>query len=243
MDYVPALVCVAALAVYGWAAVVTARYSAPWSAPWRVADRTGGGGAAFNAAARGAVLGVLVAAFAWPYAQLQPSPEQHYNVPFRPLWPVVSTGGSSGVTWLLVAIALSAVAVGVFLVARFLFATRPDREALGADQLKAVGDQTLSALTGEALLAMMAENDPRRAILACYAQMELSLARRGIPRRPEETAPEYARRLLELAGAPAGPLGTLTKLFQLAGFSTQRMDETMRDNAIAALHAIGGSTA
>jgi hypothetical protein len=68
--------------------------------------------------------------------------------------------------------------------------------------------------------------------------MERGLANRGIPRNPQETALEYMRRLLERAGAPNLPLQSLTKLFHLAGFSAQPIDESMRETAISALRAI-----
>jgi uncharacterized protein DUF4129 len=88
-------------------------------------------------------------------------------------------------------------------------------------------------------LELLADKDARRAILACYALMESGLAQRGLPRSPEETAFDYSRRVLAHAGAPQGPLRSLTALFHLAGFSSQPINETMRQTAIGSLRAIG----
>jgi hypothetical protein len=142
-------------------------------------------------------------------------------------------------TWLLVVVAIAgSIAVGL-LVARVLPALRRRRRIAGSQAPVADEKPTLSELSDETLQAMMSERDPRRAILASYARMERRLASRGVPRNPEETALEYMQRLLEGAGAPEAPLRSLTWLFHLAGFSSQAMDESMRESAIRALTAIG----
>ena len=68
--------------------------------------------------------------------------------------------------------------------------------------------------------------------------MERSLAKRGVPRRSEETAIEYARRLLIESGAPSAPVLSLTTLFHIAGFSNHAIDETMRTSAMNSVRAI-----
>ena len=145
---------------------------------------------------------------------------------------------SGDLTWLLIVLAVAG-AIGVGLAVLWLL------PALGRHQGAALSPEpvedekpTLSELAGETLHSMMSDRDPRRAILACYAQMEPGLAIRGVPRSPEETALEYMRRVLHGAGAPDAPLRSLTGLFQIAGFSAQPMDESMRETAIRDLRAI-----
>jgi hypothetical protein len=142
------------------------------------------------------------------------------------------------VTWLLIVVAIAgSIAVGLLVV--WLLPALRHRQRIARSQAPIADEMpALSELTDESLQAMMSERDPRRAILACYARMERGLANRGIPRNPQETALEYMRRLLERAGAPNLPLQSLTKLFHLAGFSAQPIDESMRETAISALRAI-----
>jgi hypothetical protein len=230
------VLCVLAAAGFGWTATRLTTYPAPWSLPWQTGSR-GGPWPFFNAAIRFAALAGVTGVVAWPYFQGG-----------HPVWGTPPVGGwglmpppirSSGdLTWLLIVLA-AAGAIGVGLAVLWLL------PALGRHQRAAlppapVEDEkpTLSELAGETLQSMMSDRNPRRAILACYAQMERGLASRGVPRSPEETALEYMRRLLHGAGAPQAPLRSLTGLFHIAGFSAQPMDESMRDTAIRDLRAI-----
>jgi hypothetical protein len=236
MQLVIAVLGLAAVGGYLWAATKLANYPAPWSAPWQVA-RLEPLGAAGNAAIRLLALGGIAAVFAWKYS---PGQENYHATHFGSNWFPQFTSSNSlslpDLTWLWITLAVSA--FGLIAIGRIRRGRRhrlQNRDAsLGADSdklaLKAVVDETLAAL--------MREADPRHAILACYALMERSLAVRGTARNPEETALEYARRLLALAGAPAEPVGSLTGLFHLAAFSSRAVDEGMRQTAISSLHSI-----
>lgn len=81
------------------------------------------------------------------------------------------------------------------------------------------------------------ERDPRRAVIAAYAEMERSLAR-----EPFETPREFLGRILARAGAAGPDARTLTDLFQLARFSRHPIDERMRRDAIAALESVRTGT-
>jgi len=141
-------------------------------------------------------------------------------------------------TWLLPVLGVAGLVVLTYLVARFIPRGWRRRRKSAAVAMSAES-ATLRDLTDQALLELLAQKDPRRAILVCYALMESGLARRGLPRSPEETALEYAHRLLAAAGAPPAALRSLTGLFQLAGFSGHSINETMRQSAISSLRAIG----
>jgi hypothetical protein len=82
---------------------------------------------------------------------------------------------------------------------------------------------------------LRAEQDPRRAVIAAYAQMEGALARAGLPRRPSEAPREYFNRVLSDLGVGADSVERLTGLFERARFSPHAIDAAMKDEAIAAL--------
>jgi Domain of unknown function (DUF4129) len=236
VQVVAGAVCVAAAVSFGWTSTRLTTYPAPWSLPWQTGSR-GGLWPLFNAAIRFAALAGVTAVVTWPYFQGG-----------HPVWGTPPVGGwglmpppiqSSGdLTWLLIVLAAAgAIAVGLAVLWLLPALSRQQRIALTPAPVED-GKPTLSELAGETLQSMMSDRDPRRAILACYAQMERGLAIRGVPRSPEETALEYMRRVLHGAGASDAPLRSLTGLFHIAGFSAQPMDESMRETAIRDLRAI-----
>ena len=98
---------------------------------------------------------------------------------------------------------------------------------LAAAELAALVEGTLDDLRREA--------DPRRAVIAAYAQMERVLAGHGLPREPAEAPFEYLGRMLgELSVRPEAALA-LTELFERARFSDHEIDAAMKDEAIDAL--------
>jgi hypothetical protein len=101
---------------------------------------------------------------------------------------------------------------------------------LAAAELASVVEGTLDDLRREA--------DPRRAVIAAYAQMERVLARHGLPRNPAEAPFEYLGRMLaELQVRPGAALA-LTELFERARFSHHEIDPAMKDEAIEALVSV-----
>ena len=82
------------------------------------------------------------------------------------------------------------------------------------------------------------ESDPRRAIVAAYARMELVLARAGLRRPPHETATEYLGRVLSSASAPPRAVTDLTQLFQEAKFSRHEVTSGQREDALRALSQV-----
>jgi hypothetical protein len=82
---------------------------------------------------------------------------------------------------------------------------------------------------------LRAELDPRRAVIAAYAQMEGALGRARLPRRAPEAPREYLERVLPEVGAGAASVERLTGLFERAKFSPHTIDTAMKEDAIAAL--------
>ncbi len=105
--------------------------------------------------------------------------------------------------------------------------------AAGGDERREAA--ALSDVLDEAVDALRAEPDPRRAVIAAYAHVERSLRFHRLPRRPSETAIEYLGRLLEHLDASGPAIRRLTGLFQRAMFSRGEVDRAMQDEAIDAL--------
>jgi hypothetical protein len=83
--------------------------------------------------------------------------------------------------------------------------------------------------------AMVADPDPRTAIIGAYAGLLRGLSEAGLPRRPQEAPDEHLGRCLTALDVAPDPLRQLTALFAEARFSPHPLDEHHRQDAIAAL--------
>jgi hypothetical protein len=103
-------------------------------------------------------------------------------------------------------------------------------------------DETLEAALAADVETTIAdlrrEQDPRRAVIAAYAQMERTLARHGLHRKPAEAPFEYLARVLRGLDVRESAVRTLTALFEYAKFSPHEVDDAMKDDAIGALVAM-----
>jgi hypothetical protein len=104
------------------------------------------------------------------------------------------------------------------------------RPALPTSELALALERTIADLR--------AEPDPRKAVIAAYAQMERALAEAELPRRPAEAPREYLGRVLPAVGASTRSVERLTELFERAKFSPHAVDETMKEEAIDALESL-----
>jgi hypothetical protein len=138
-------------------------------------------------------------------------------------WVLVAAGGL-----LLLALAIGTAAP---LAQRRLGARRADEEAQVAG-LSRVLDQSLDDL--------LAEPDPRRAVIAAYARMECGLAARGLGRHACEAPLEYMARLLTDVTEDRESVGRLTTLFERAKFSPHPVVPAAKAEAIDCLVAIRG---
>jgi hypothetical protein len=105
----------------------------------------------------------------------------------------------------------------------------PDGASLEED-IVATLETTIEDLRGE--------RDPRRAVIAAYAQMERTLARHGYSRARSEAPFEYLARILRDLDVRDEAIRTLTGLFEYAKFSPHEIDGAMKEDAIDALLAI-----
>jgi len=85
--------------------------------------------------------------------------------------------------------------------------------------------------------AMLADPNPRTAIIGAYARLLEGLAACGTPRRDHEGPVEHLRRVLTVLRVPPGPLRRLIALFEVARFSTHLLTP---DHRAQALDALGG---
>jgi len=88
------------------------------------------------------------------------------------------------------------------------------------------------------IAALESETDPRRGVIRAYAVMEKVLGERGVGRHVAETPVEYLRRVLVRVEAGAAAAARLTSLYESAKFSSHEIDESMRQDAVAALRTL-----
>ena len=104
------------------------------------------------------------------------------------------------------------------------------------------GDQSLEADIVSAIETtiddLRSERDPRKAVIAAYAQMERRLTAHGLPRDQAEAPREYLTRILRGLAVRETAVQTLTELFEYAKFSPHDIDAAMKDRAIDALLAV-----
>jgi uncharacterized membrane protein len=138
-------------------------------------------------------------------------------------WVLVAAGGL-----LLLALAIGTAAP---LAQRRLGARRAD------DEVQVAG---LSRVLDQSLDDLLAEPDPRRAVIAAYARMERGLAARGHGRHACEAPLEYMARLLTDVTEDRESVGRLTTLFERAKFSPHPVVPAAKAEAIDCLVAIRG---
>jgi len=92
-------------------------------------------------------------------------------------------------------------------------------------------DDAILALD-EGLGALLAESDPRKAVIAAYVAMERALTREGWARHAHEAPTEYLVRVLGVAPARARDLAGLVDLYEFARFSEHTVTAGMREMAI-----------
>ena len=237
LRFVSGLIGIAALAGFIWMAVQVTHYPAPWSAPWRE-TRTQWRSAATNAGIRGVALTGIAITLVWSLGASggADSVAAGYGLGWFPKTAPPRSIAFPTLPWLWFALPVGLCVA--FLMARRLL----NRRTLGAEsstETSPAGDKSSREWVAEQSVAgLMSEADPRRVVLLSYLLMEGYLARRGWPRSRQETALEYVHRLTALTSVPMDAIRTLTWLFQLAAFSKETIDETMRVKAISALQEV-----
>ena len=135
-----------------------------------------------------------------------------------------SAAGTEGDAGLVLACIVVAVTCG--LVAAVLFRGKTSEAMIATPREAAI------AILDEGLGALLAEHDPRKAVIAAYVAMERAMARKGWARRPHEAPTEYLARVLGVAPARAHDLDELVDMYQFARFSEHAVTPVMRDTAV-----------
>jgi hypothetical protein len=98
--------------------------------------------------------------------------------------------------------------------------------------------QRLAEAVDSGWRALREDDDVRRAIIACYAAMEESLAASGVARMDSDSPQDLLERAAERGVLTDASASALTQLFREARYSTHPMTTGHRDRAIAALTEI-----
>src|SRR5918992_267333 len=77
--------------------------------------------------------------------------------------------------------------------------------------------------------------DPRAAVIACYRRLQRTASDAGVERRASDTPFELLHRLLQRESVPEERARRLTILFEAARFSTAKVDDRMRREALDCL--------
>ena len=115
-----------------------------------------------------------------------------------------------------------------------VMAARRQRELLAATPIR----ETLAEVLDETLDDLRNEEDPRKAVIGAYSNMERTLAARGIPRHESEAPVEYLTRILDVVSASGHSVRRLTGLFSRARYSPHEIDAQMKEDAIDALSGL-----
>lgn len=92
--------------------------------------------------------------------------------------------------------------------------------------------------SAEERLALLAEGEPRNAIVAAWLSLESAAAAGGLPREPAETSTEYTTRVLRTWDIDPRPLADLAGLYREARFSRHPLDEGHRQRAVHDLTSV-----
>jgi Domain of unknown function (DUF4129) len=141
------------------------------------------------------------------------------------------TGHPSGVDWTLAAAVWAAMVVAAAIAIR-RWRRRPPPRAAALAEVEPVPE------TGVDYMRLRAIDDPRAAVIATYAEMERTLARRRMPRDPAEAPREYLARILDGLRRSRAAAGRLTVLYERARFSVHTIDSAMKGHAIDSLEAV-----
>jgi Domain of unknown function (DUF4129) len=183
-----------------------------------------------------AVLGALIFAIA---IRPPPEPQPQEQVAPPPAGAPADRAGD-GNDWGIVAFAGGAL-VATALFGSALWGARAHRTR-GIEPLRGPAADPAAAVD-DALAALDAETDPRRSIVAAYVRMERALDAAGLGRREPEAPREYLARVAGALRGDARAARRLTALYEEARFSTHPLDEGMRAEAVAALHALRAEAA
>ena len=132
-----------------------------------------------------------------------------------------------GPDWIALAIVAALLLSAAVVAWRLLRQTGPARGRSALDGLQALLD--------EAIEDVLAEADPRRAVIAAWARVERLLGGQRLPRRAAEAPFEFAARAEAELGIERVSLQRLAGLYEWARFSLNEVTPAMRQQALGEL--------
>jgi TRAP-type C4-dicarboxylate transport system permease small subunit len=196
------------------------------------------GGSLWTASKTTAVVLLALAVFCIAALPLLARPSVHSEdrmgaPPSASAGPPRSEGPKADLGWLLLPIVatFAILTPAAVLIRRRLHSHR--QEAADAEEPGALGRAVRASIA-----ALESERDPRTAILRAYARMEQSFRRVEVVRARDETASEFLGRTMRQLPVSAGAATELTERFEEARFSTHRLTEADREQALASLHRV-----
>jgi hypothetical protein len=183
----------------------------------------------------------------------QPSPVEGGQAPDQASEPPPPTAGGPEQpqrelpAWLGYVLAGLCIAVVVGFVVALLWSVLRDRLAEHLRVPAAADPEELRRRTRERVRAAVdaglsdldiADADPRRAVIACWARLEAAAAAAGTPREPGDTSTELVERLLADHAITEVMLANFAAIYREARFAPHVVDESMRDQARAALRQV-----
>ena len=147
---------------------------------------------------------------------------------------------SLGEYWLSIASIAAVIAVAaVFLTMAFRRRRRPEDDDFFDDDVDALGlSAELRAEADFQLDEIASSANPREAVIAAYAALEVILHRHGLGRKVSETVTEFAQRIAGTGQVAPAAMSGLTRLYELARYSRHEIDTDMQRDAISALTEI-----
>ena len=106
---------------------------------------------------------------------------------------------------------------------------------VGPDGIEDVVSPSVEASVAAVLRDMMADPDPRTAVIGAYGRLLAAFAEAGHPRRAQEGPHEHLWRILGPLGVRRQPVHRLAELFVRARFTPKPITEEHRQRAIGAL--------
>ncbi|HEY3504412.1 MAG TPA: DUF4129 domain-containing protein [Actinocatenispora sp.] len=172
-----------------------------------------------------------------PVAPTASAPEQRADPPRSTADDPLAGVDTGALGWILVALAgavvVALLAAGAVVLVRGL-GRRPTVVPAAPDELAQAREAMAATMVGS-IDAMLADPDPRTAVIGAYARLLEGLAACGLARHAYEAPMEHLRRvLLDLRVRPE-PLRALTELFERARFSPHPLTDADRAAALAAL--------
>jgi hypothetical protein len=128
---------------------------------------------------------------------------------------------------------MAAIFIGLIAVLWLLLGREPRPRALSPP-----GDGGFDAALEEGLADLETIDEPRAAVLACYARLQRAADSARVGRRRSDAPFELLDRLLQDGRADPVAARRLTALFEIARFSPHTVDDAMRNDAIEALESL-----